>query len=581
MGLECARCQSYFNHTLPSDDSALKRKKKAEFKANLKKPGERPKFEVDYKEFGEAQDAGRLGEWKEAKQREIVSEGYDDSFGQMDLGFFIEEHLYFSMYNELPPEDEIEFWPWHGFNLRGISMPDDKSPAPKAVRVEGVGWVGRIRKLENAGNRLADRSVLEQQSLAFREGQLDDRFAAVQGQMRMSGKVGVDNSENIALAPNAPRVAPKQIKQSLDDVKKAKDREAAKEAVAKASAKEKAKRRKERKKHGEPDYDSDEEATTTTRRSLRVAIDDELAGIMQLKKKTKGSAKPKEQSAPSADSQPSKGTKRKSSGKCDDGKDYRQRAESKRKVSSWNSLKTEISGLIDQFADEDIWSHTKLTDITGDKTRLAKLTDLNVVQELFQDPINGGLNAEGQQMMTEGAAYEGLLTAMQNAHETNLEKKATAKDKGTAESAEELKKKYSGTNRCIMVNEYEAKVGEITAVHGEVRYASIGIHMVAVGKLMEDTVKEGNMELATSLLDEDTAPEQALPRTMQAVSKRIGNEEMEKLKWILFFRAYVVLLWDKDMMVQFHQMLEHFQPKATGILKEHELLEVEASYTIS
>ena len=81
----------------------------------------------------------------------------------------------------------------------------------------------------------------------------------------MSGKVGVDNSENIALAPNAPRVAPKQIEKSLDDVKKAKDREAAKEAVAKASAKEKAKRRKERKKHGEPDYDSDEEATTTRR----------------------------------------------------------------------------------------------------------------------------------------------------------------------------------------------------------------------------------------------------------------------------------------------------------------------------
>ena len=302
---------------------------------------------------------------------------------------------------------------------------------------------------------------------------------------------------------------------------------------------------------------------------------------MQLKKKTKGSAKPKEQSAPRADSQPSKGTKRKSSGKCDDGKDYRQRAESKRKVSSWNSLKTEISGLIDQFADEDIWSHTKLTDITGDKTRLAKLADFNVVQELFQDPINGGLNAEGQQMMTEGAAYEGLLTAMQNAHETNLAKKATAKDKGTAESAEELKKKYSGTNRCIMVNEYEAKVGEITAVHGEVRYASIGIHMVAVGKLMEDTVKEGNMELATSLLDEDTAPEQALPRTMQAVSKRIGNEEMKALKWILFFRAYAILLWDKDMMVQFDQVLEHFRPKATGILEEHELLEVEASYTIS
>lgn len=184
-------------------------------------------------------------------------------------------------------------------------------------------------------------------------------------------------------------------------------------------------------------------------------------------------------------------------------------------------------------------------------------------------------------MMTEGAAYEGLLTAMQNAHETHIEKKATGKDKGTAESAEELKKKYSGTNRCIMVNEYEAKVGEITAVHGEVRYASIGIHMVAVGKLMEDTVKEGNMELATSLLDEDTAPEQALPRTMQAVSKRIGNEEMKALKWTLFFRAYAILLWDKDMMVQFDQVLEHFRPKATGILEEHELLEVEASYTIS
>ena len=88
MGLECARCQSHFNHTLPSDDSALKRKKKAEFKANLKKPGERAKFEVEYKEYCEAQDAGRIGEWKEAKQREIVSEGYDDSFGQMDLFLF-------------------------------------------------------------------------------------------------------------------------------------------------------------------------------------------------------------------------------------------------------------------------------------------------------------------------------------------------------------------------------------------------------------------------------------------------------------------------------------------------------------